>query len=116
MTASERQRERCRKWYAANRDYARRKHRQNRLLREYGLTAGQFAIMVAVQDGQCAACFRTLTFEWPASKTTAAVDHDHQTGRVRSILCMRCNLAVGQLEDDPTRAYAAAEYLQRHGK
>jgi hypothetical protein len=41
------------------------------------------------------------------------VDHNHETGKIRGLLCHHCNLAVGWIRDDPDRALRAAEYLQR---
>jgi hypothetical protein len=40
------------------------------------------------------------------------VDHDHGTGRIRGLLCFRCNNALGDLEDDPALVRAAARYLK----
>lgn len=42
-----------------------------------------------------------------------AVDHNHKTGKVRGLLCRRCNQALGKLEDDPALFEAAATYLRK---
>lgn len=62
--------------------------------------------MCAEQGGVCAICGRR-----PREGTHLHVDHDHETGRVRGLLCFSCNVAVGQLQHDPTRIVRAADYL-----
>jgi hypothetical protein len=56
----------------------------------YGLGPGDYERMYERQDGCCALC--------GAARAVLSVDHDHETGRVRGLLCNRCNLFVGQLE------------------
>lgn len=60
--------------------------------------------MLAKQNGVCAVCR-----EVPPTN----VDHDHKTGRKRGLLCWPCNVAVGQLKDDPDRAIRLAQYLRQ---
>lgn len=40
-------------------------------------------------------------------------DHDHKTGKPRGILCRNCNLAIGNMHDEPRRLRAAADYIER---
>ena len=75
------------------------------LKRRYGITAEEADAMLAAQDGLCAIC-RTA----PA----AHVDHDHDTGEVRELLCFNCNGGLGQFKDDPGALRAAADYVERH--
>ncbi len=75
------------------------------LRRRYGITAEEADAMLAAQGGLCAVC-RTA----PA----AHVDHDHDTGRVRQLLCFNCNGGLGQFRDDPVVLRAAASYVERH--
>ncbi len=74
--------------------------------RRYGLFPGEYARMLAEQDGRCAICMNR-----PA-KQRLAVDHDHKTGKVRALICSRCNRALGQFENDPVRASNASRYLE----
>jgi hypothetical protein len=78
--------------------------RKSHLKRNYGLTLEAFDALLASQGGGCAICGR------PDADN---VDHDHETGQVRGILCFKCNVALGQLDDDEDRARAAANYLGR---
>ena len=79
----------------------------------YGLSQERFESMLAEQDGRCAIC---RSPDWPAAKDSGRprVDHDHATGRVRSLLCDFCNRGIGLLAEDPARLRAAAEYLEAH--
>jgi hypothetical protein len=74
--------------------------------RTYGVTADQFDAMMLRQAGCCAICQEPMG--------TPAVDHDHDTGRVRGLLCRRCNTGIGMLADDPDRLLSAAAYLLAH--
>lgn len=66
-----------------------------------------FAELHRVQGSKCAICQR------PADKhTRLVVDHDHQTGYVRGLLCTQCNNAIGQLQDSPDLLRQAALYLE----
>jgi hypothetical protein len=78
--------------------------RKSHLKRKYGLTLEEFDELLAAQGGGCAICGR------PEADN---VDHDHDTGRVRGILWFKCNVAVGQMDDDGDRLIAAAAYLAR---
>ena len=60
------------------------------------------------QNGKCALCDKVF----PAKKWAFAVDHDHNTGRVRGILCTNCNRGIGFLKDSPTLLQKAINYLQ----
>lgn len=83
--------------------------RRNRLRRNFGLTVADFDRMFADQGGVCAICKEPETrSRW----YTLAVDHCHKTGRVRGLLCNRCNAAIGMLRDRPELAVAAGEYLR----
>lgn len=79
---------------------------RRRTLRAYGLTLEQFDEMLAVQGKRCAICGTTE----PGRKGWA-IDHDHATNFVRGLLCMGCNTALGQFQDDPTVIAKALAYL-----
>lgn len=84
----------------------KKRARDHRMRRKFGLTAHEVDVMLAEQDGRCAICMT------PKPERAWHVDHDHETGAVRGVLCGTCNLAVGYLADDPERMRAAALYIE----
>lgn len=81
-------------------------------LRKFGLTPEDYDRMWHEQQGVCAIC--RLEGSGTFGGRLMAVDHCHATGRVRGLLCQRCNHAVGLLHDNPDRAMALAAYLMQH--
>ncbi|MCW2778268.1 MAG: vBYenPAB5 [Frankiales bacterium] len=77
-------------------------------LRSYGLTLVQYRALVEEQQDRCAICGDPEKEGWDL-----AVDHCHRTGRVRGLLCRRCNVGLGLLRDRPDLLRAAASYLER---
>jgi hypothetical protein len=74
--------------------------RDRRLRQKYGLTLAQYDEMLRRQKGVCKICER------PPKTLPLHVDHDHPTGRVRGLLCFRCNkLRVGPAKDSEWRLY-----------
>ena len=87
---------------------------EKNLLANYGITPDDFNQMWDDQDGKCAVCFTKLT---PRGRNgnSAAVDHNHETGEVRALLCRSCNHAIGQLKDSPAVLESAIRYLRVFG-
>jgi hypothetical protein len=77
--------------------------RHYHLMRRYGIGADDFDRMVVEQGGVCAICGRP---------DPEHVDHDHETGEVRGILCFNCNGGLGQFRDDVDALRSAAVYLE----
>lgn len=69
----------------------------------YGISVDEYDAMYASQDGRCAICLVPLA--------VLHVDHDHDTGVVRGLLCNSRNLAIGQLGHDVSRLTSATDYL-----
>jgi dCMP deaminase len=76
--------------------------------REYGLTLTDYNHRLELQGGVCAICKRP-----PEANKRLAIDHDHATGKIRGLLCMKCNLLLGYAEDNLTFIRASASYLLR---
>jgi hypothetical protein len=81
-----------------------------------GITHAEFDRMLAEQHGVCAICGQTETISHTRAGTikALAVDHDHQTGRIRGLLCHRCNVAIGLLREDRDLFAAAVAYLDHY--
>lgn len=76
---------------------------------QYGLGIEEVHAILEKQEGRCAVC-KIKDFMGPGKRH--CVDHDHITGKIRGILCQRCNTAIGLMDDDPLRLQAACKYLE----
>ena len=88
------------------------KHREKHLRRKYGITSADYDAMLAAQGGRCALCDATPETQRAKYKTFFHVDHCHDTGRVRGLLCGEHNLMLGRWGDDPAQLRRAADYLE----
>lgn len=79
------------------------------IARRYGMTVEEYRQRVSTQQGRCAICG-----DEPGTGKRLHVDHDHESGAVRDLLCGPCNHAIGHAKDDPARLRAMASYLERH--
>jgi hypothetical protein len=111
-------RDQVKAWNAAARDRADKnvkasENRRNHLRRQYGITPEDYDEMLAAQGGVCAICGQTEWFIDPRKGTPRclSVDHCHATGKVRGLLCGRCNRSIGHFEDNPEIIARAAAYL-----
>lgn len=100
--------ERVKETRDASRPRRRAIDRDARLRRVFGLSSDQYEAMLADQGGGCALCGRT-----PLPGRSLHVDHHHETGVVRGLLCFRCNAGIGQFREDKLRLADAIVYLAR---
>src|SRR5947208_481990 len=84
-------------------------HADKNLRATYGITMEQKEKMAFEQDCKCAAC--GLEAE---SLSDLCVDHDRCSGRIRGLLCNKCNLALGSVDDDVEKLRGLLRYLTRH--
>lgn len=110
-------------WRQANKAHVNTVSRDRRRLRtpdsrmadylrqQFGLSMSDYAQMLAAQSGVCAICENTCS-----TGQRLSVDHDHGTGKVRGLLCRKCNTAIGFLKDDPMLAERALDYLKEHAR
>lgn len=121
-----------RAFYLENREYKLEKSREYRLKNRervlhgkrrqvYGIDEKTYNKMLKEQNFVCAVCKNPETSKVNkgpnADKTNSlAVDHDHSTGKIRGLLCNRCNRALGYLKDNINLIYSLAEYKMKHQK
>lgn len=76
------------------------------LAKDYGITPDQYDQMFLAQYGRCKICRRI------GNGRRLHVDHEHSTGRVRGLLCGKCNRGIGMFDDNPAILLKVCEYLQ----
>lgn len=101
-----------------NRNKYRDKCRNKKLKDTYGITLEEYDVIHAYQRGLCAICGQpeTACYKYQGSVVVQrlAVDHNHETGKIRGLLCGRCNAGIGFFQDDAEKMRAACEYLNRN--
>jgi hypothetical protein len=92
------------------------KRRAHKLIIRFNLSQEEYDAMFVAQGGVCAICKQPETRLDNTGKRirALAVDHDHETGEVRGLLCGRCNYLLGYVRDDTELLQAAGEYLERY--
>lgn len=116
---AERQRENQRKWVESHMEQKKKIDKDYRLkqspeyshikkLRKYGMTPGEYDILLKRQNGVCAICGKP-----PKPKKKLHVDHDHMNGKVRGLLCFRCNFGLSYFSENHKIVHKAFEYLSK---
>ena len=113
----ERRKAECRAYHAAHREKNNERQRRRgwakklpdfwrRLARFYGISREQYETLLAQQGGVCGICGKP-------PQEPLCVDHSHATGRVRGLLCRKCNTALGSFDDDVSVMAAGIAYLRK---
>jgi len=100
-------------WAQENRQKERYYTQRARLRDKYGITVEAYNDLLARQNGLCAICDKPETTVHSGSARLMAVDHDHETGEIRGLLCNNCNRALGLFGDDLSTLQRAVAYLSR---
>lgn len=98
----------CIKCESINNQKRKDRSKWKRIFDLYGLTRDALEGMVAAQNNRCSICAIAFT------EANMHIDHCHSTGAVRSLLCSRCNQAIGLIDESIERADKIKQYLQRH--
>lgn len=80
--------------------------RADHLRRKFDLTLAEYERMLERLDGGCRICGRP-----PGDRISLHIDHDHGTGDIRGLLCVRCNNAIGLLRENPDLMRRAIRYV-----
>ena len=106
--------------YDARKAYSKRHPKRfNRLARNqsllvrYGITIEEYEKIFEDQGNCCAICKGTSTKSMSEERTSFSVDHCHETGKVRGILCNQCNRGLGMLGDSLESLKSALTYLEK---
>ena len=107
------------RWRDSNQDRALDAH----LRRTFGITLAEYRDILVEQGGVCAVCGRPPTValgiptrrQGRAVRPRLVVDHNHETGEIRGLLCTPCNRGIGSLGDTADDVRRALAYLERKG-
>jgi hypothetical protein len=84
--------------------------RERNLKKSFGIGVEEYNKLLETQGGCCAICKVNAC----VSGRNFAVDHDHNTGKIRGLLCKFCNTALGQFQDSKENLHNAMQYLERN--
>lgn len=88
---------------------------KDKVLREsFGISLRQYEDMLIAQNGCCAICNQRETMKRKGKDVALAVDHCHETGDIRGLLCTACNKGIGLFADSIKNLQSAASYLAKH--
>ena len=96
-------------WKRANNTEHQKALLNSRFLHRYGITNADYEEMLTAQRGLCKICGNPSTGK---GKYRLSVDHCHETGKVRGLLCLLCNSGLGKFKDSPSLLDRAISYLE----
>jgi hypothetical protein len=102
--------DRAKKYTDANPETWKRRY----LMRVYNITLEEYNAVLVEQGGVCAICGKSEEIKNPSARdrSSLAVDHCHETGKIRGLLCFKCNTGIGALGDSIQGLERALAYLR----
>lgn len=82
---------------------------------KYRISDAEYQRLLDAQNHRCNICGEPEVRKVRGKLVLLSVDHDHETGKVRGLLCSKCNAMLGQANDDPNHLFAAIQYLDENG-
>ena len=100
----------CREYYQT--EQGKLAERKSQLKGDYGITLADYDRMFKQQKGRCKICNQSETRKIKGVIFRLCVDHNHKTGKVRGLLCTRCNLIIGHAKDNMEILQNTINYLK----
>jgi hypothetical protein len=95
---------------AESSQYRKDQHKYKHIARKYGLSKSDYDTLISLQDNKCKICYVEFTNESRVSGPN--VDHNHESGDIRGLLCRQCNSGLGMFMDNQELLNNAIKYLQ----
>lgn len=126
MSDKEKKREYQKKYYQKNKERIiqrtaqwnknnNHKHQfRQQLKKRYNMTLDDYDLMFELQGGKCAICSQPEQQEFSGVVRRLSVDHNHKNGKVRKLLCQRCNAAIGMVKENIGILLNIIEYLNEY--
>jgi len=102
----------CGKMFASepvNKEEHKLKKREYDLKKDFGISLNEYNDIYMLQNGQCGIC----GIHQKDLKISLSVDHDHLTGKIRGLLCTKCNTALGLYNDNEETLLKAILWLRK---
>ena len=97
------------RYYQKNREKAIMTSQETNMKKKYGIGWKEYERMLDEQNGVCKICSKPETSK---NIKRLSIDHNHTTGKVRGLLCRKCNSAIGYFNDNITYLQKAIEYVK----
>lgn len=111
QTNSEKEKELSMEYYLSHKEKMDKSNRNRFLKRKYGIDSDEYRKILESQDYKCAICGKQLN----ELKRGLYIDHDHKIGKIRGLLCYRCNFILGHAEDKIEILQCSIRYLIEKG-
>lgn len=89
------------------------KFRNSNLKFRYNITLDDYNILFKKQKGLCKICRKSESLKYKNNITNLSVDHCHKTGKVRGLLCRKCNKAIGLFKENISYLQRVIKYLEK---
>lgn len=92
------------------------RYAEDSIFRQRKITKEEYVNLIKKQNNKCAICFNeeSVIMRKDKSVSPLSIDHDHKTGKIRGLLCARCNRGLGSFKESEERLLSAIDYLRMH--